>query len=55
MDNKDKKKDESSKKKAGKKWVKLNELSKKNTDEIWYVLTKGNKLQLRFMDRRCKI
>ena len=42
-------------KKAGKKTVRLNELSNKNTDEIWYVLTKGNKLQLMFLDGRCKI
>ena len=42
-------------KKAGKKSVRLNELSNKSTYEIWYVLTKGNKLQLMFLDGRCKI
>jgi hypothetical protein len=42
-------------KKAGKKTVKLNEISDKNTGEIYYVLSKGNKLQLMFMDGRCKI
>ena len=42
-------------KKAGKKTVRLNELSNNSTDEVWYVLTKGNKLQLMFMGGRCKI
>lgn len=42
-------------KEAGKKTVRLNEISDKTTGEIWYVLTKGNKMQLMFMDRRCKI
>jgi hypothetical protein len=43
-----------SKKKAGKA-VRLNEISNMGTKEIYYILRKGKKLQLMFMDRGCKI
>ena len=40
---------------AGKKTIKLNEITNEHNEELWYVITKQNKLRLMYMDGRCKI
>ena len=46
---------EKNKLKAGKKTIRMNKISNVNNGELWYVITKQNKLRLMYMDGRCKI
>jgi hypothetical protein len=45
---------ENNKKKAGK-TIKMKEISNQNIGEIWYLITKQNKLTLMYDEGRCKI
>ena len=42
-------------KKAGKKTVRLNEISNLNNGDLYYIINKQNKVRLMYMDGGCKI
>ena len=55
MENKHIEKNKENNKKASKKTTRMNEIYKTNNGELWYIITKQNKLKLMYKDGRCKI